>query len=114
MPARSVMTMRCTIQRNEGGLDPYGGQGPDDWEPVASEVPCFCFYGTGKLEATPEVTTPIGTLTILLPLSTDIEATDRIGDVTDRLGTVLFAGPLEIVGPVGHRRDHKAIGLREV
>lgn len=114
MTARSAMTMRTSILRNEGTADEFGAETSRDMTAVAESVPCCCYYETGKLEAQASGTTPIGGLTILLPIATDVTADDQIGDVTDRLGVVLFAGPFTISSPVGHRRDHLTLKLTEV
>lgn len=114
MSARQAMTMRTSILRNEGTADEFGAEIDRSMTPVATDVACCCYYDNGRLQAQASGSTPIGALTILLPVGTDVTPDDQIGDVTDRRGTVLFAGPFTINGPVGRRRDHVTFVLTEV
>jgi hypothetical protein len=114
MSARQAMTMRTSILRDQGTADDLGAETASDWQPVAESVACRCFYASGRLQINATESNPIGQLMLLIPLGTDLQADDQIGDVTDRQGTVLFAGPLMLSGPVGHRQDHLCVTLREL
>lgn len=107
------MTHRCTIERRGGTVDELGARTTNGWADHVTEVPCRCYWKSGLLEAQPSNTTPIGALILIVPVGTDVDVLqDRVGDVTDRRGRVLFAGPMQIIGPVGHRQDHLTLGLK--
>jgi hypothetical protein len=108
------MTMRTSILRDQGTVDEFGAEAASNFQPVATGVVCCCYYESGRLQINATESNPIGQLMLLIPLGTDLQADDQIGDVTDRLGAVLFTGPLKLVGPVGHRKDHLAVLLREL
>lgn len=114
MTARAMMTMRTSILRNQGTPDEFGAETDRAMTAIAEGVPCCCYYEKGRLEAQASGSTPVGGLMLLLPTRIDVTPDDQIGDVTDRLGVVLFSGPFTISGPVGRRRDHLTLALTEV
>lgn len=108
------MRQRCTIERNQGGTDGHGAKTSANWQPHLTDVACCAYYMTGKLQQQPEQTEGIADLRLLLPVGTDIERTDRIGQIADRLGAVVHQGPLAIQGPIGRRADHLQLAIRQV
>lgn len=115
MIARRVMRHRCTIERNIAALDNHGAVGTADWQAHLSGVSCRAYYTRGQLQTAPQQITTIAQLQLMLPVGTDLVAlTDRVGEITDLQGTVLWAGPLLIVGPLARHDDHLAVVLKEV
>ena len=111
MSARGRMTMRATLQRDTARADQYGQPGPPDWQTTA-HVACYVWQGGGRRsQATPRVieTDEIG---MIVPKATDVVSGDRVLEVYDRVGTVLYENPL-YVDAVFRRRDHLEGRLRE-
>lgn len=112
-----MMTMRATIERNNGVTDPHG-QKSVDWQSHLDGVMCRVWAGVtttrsriaGRLiEDHREVVSdnPSG----VFPLGTDITKRDRVVAVKDRVGSTLFDDVLYVDG-VLRRRDHLAVRFR--
>jgi hypothetical protein len=108
------MRHRCSTLRDHGGSDTHGGELAHSWQSNLTGVPCYAFYRTGMLQQAAAQVEAIETITLLLPVGTNVLDSDRIGDVTDKAGTVLFAGPMVIQGPVARRANHLELTLRQV
>ena len=111
--ARSMMKMRCTIERNlETERDGFG-QKDADWRMIAGGVPCHCWAGRNPSVPQSEARTVTRDAPgMILPMGTDVKATDRIGMVTDRKGKQLF--PAMGIDAVLPRVTHLELRLREI
>lgn len=111
MGARSVMTQRAQIQDNRTTNDDHGHPGPPIWVTRAEEMPCRIFntgdrinYGTGIYTT--------NTLTMLVPLASEITIDNRVLSVIDRRGEELH-GKMTIESIV-RREDHLAVRLKKI
>jgi hypothetical protein len=104
------MTMRATLQRSDGTPDEYG-QPRTDWRTTA-HVACWVWQGGGRRsQATPRII-EADDVGMIVPLGTDILSGDRVLEVYDRVGSLLYENPLP-VDAVVRRRDHLEVRLRE-
>jgi len=93
--SRVSLIHRCSIQRNEGELNSWGGK-TASWADHLTNVPCRAWQAAGQMivAQTVEILS-VEDILIVLPLGTDIVESDFIGDITYR-GETIFDGPLEI------------------
>lgn len=111
MSSRAAMTMRATLQRDTARTDQYGQAGPTSWHTMG-HVPCYVWNGEGRMsQATPR-TIEVDAISMLVPKATDIASGDRVLEVYDRRGQVLYANPLRVLEVI-RRRDHLEARLNE-
>lgn len=98
--------MRCTIQRNTAATDDWGQPGAPGWTDHLTDVACYAtvhsgteivgsLTGGGGGETTAQVAV-LTDMHVYMPEHADVTEKDRIVSITDRQGSVLFAGPLDI------------------
>lgn len=106
------MTMRMTVERNQGSTDAYGGVSPD-WQIVGLEVPCRVWSSEvqgARLQVEDSQQTFIQRPAGIVPLGADVMEGDRITGVYDRRGAQLF--DQMYVDAVLPRADHQALRFR--
>jgi hypothetical protein len=101
--------MRCEIQRNQGGVDQYG-QEVIDWQTIATDVPCTAYHDSGAESIRDIGIVSTDQVTVIVPLSTNVDEHDLIKGITDRQGNELF--DLLVIEAVMKRRDHIQIRTR--
>lgn len=120
MSASSVrrrMTHRVVIERDTTtARNPHGGKSTPTWSEHLPALPCF-FYRE-KRSSSEESERTRGTihhdmLRLLVPLGTDITEADRLNGVTERDGTVIEAGPMNITS-VLHSHTHLELRVEKV
>jgi hypothetical protein len=114
--SRSLMKSRVTFERQFAlPQDKDGfGQQTHDWRPL-STVPCLAWRSaSGGRETTSDgVRTVTASMPgMIVPLHTDVTTLDRVQQITDRAGNVLF-GPMGI-DAVEPRSSHIELRLRNV
>lgn len=101
---RSKMTMRCTVQRNTAAADDWGGTGAPGWTDHLTEQACYAVIHAGQ-EVIGSVSTRadrpaevyvMNDIHVFMPVGTDVTEKDRIVSITDRKGTEIFGGPMDI------------------
>lgn len=115
MSVRQAMTMRADLENdaNAGQVDTYGNPLPESWQSYLTGVPCRVYSKTRREVIDADKTALVETITGLFPLGADVSEDYRISNVKDRLGTVLFAGPL-IIDTIVRRKDHKEASLERI
>ncbi len=106
--------MRCDIERD-------GAVGTDDWNtdpeealaPHLADVHCWAWIGTDRETVDGDKTVSIEVMRMMVPLRTDVTAKDQIISVKNRLGAILFTGPLRIE-TVERRQTHLELTLDRV
>lgn len=111
MSTRSVMTMRATLQRNEARADESGNIGPADWRTTA-HVPCRVWHPSARRNADTRAVVESSEYAMAVPTTTDVVRDDRVLEVYDRRGEIIYADPL-YVEAVRRRNDHLEVALRE-
>jgi hypothetical protein len=126
-PSRSMMKFRASISRRDrlenksgiisGPTDGYGhaaktADHPTGWSTVHSALACNVFRHNGRRAISDQRTASIETMILAVPLGTDLQEGDRVDEVRDRIGNVLY-GPLQ-VGPVINRIRYIDSQLLEV
>lgn len=115
MPARGTMTMRAHVQRDQAAADPFGGKLSSNWQTLHAALPCRVWHTRQRSSHVldgDKIVEVIGLL-LAVPTGTDITPKDRVVDVRDRLGTVLFPGPVNI-DSVSFRIGHVIIALESI
>jgi hypothetical protein len=108
--ARGMMKLRATISRKDrledvngvmqGTQDRYGHgttnpANPTGWSQTYAALPCWVFHQNGRRIVGNERTVSDEKSVIAVPLRTDLQEGDRVDQVADRLGNVLY-GPLQV------------------
>lgn len=105
------MTHRAVIERNSADVaDRYAVPG---WATFIAAQPCFLYVSGGREVVAPDRTADVDVSKMIVPLGADIENTDRINGVADRLGNPVFAGLLNITDVLPHH-DHIELTLERV
>lgn len=111
MSACSSMSHRATVERSTPANTGWGNPGPDSWAPSSVDVRCRAWYDSGREQTGVEgKTAEVELVRAIFPLGTDITSKDRLDSVRDRLGNVVFPGPLKVEA-VGRRADHIPVTL---
>lgn len=106
MGARSGMTHRVSILRDEQEeTTAWNQMGDPDWQAAYEDVACRAYYAPGREITDGAKNANVDRVVVLFPPGTDILPTDRLGDITDRLGKILYPGPHRVES-VGRRADH--------
>lgn len=99
---RSRMIHRCTLQRDDAGIDnDIGAKQVPSWDDNVEAQVCF-FYTTQGREIIQDRGAVFSALRMLLPLGTDVNEKDRVLNITDREGNHLFTGALQIRSILPH------------
>lgn len=116
MRHRARMTMRCDVERdvNDGTEASPGYAAAPDWQPLYEAVPCRLWPETSRDAVTTDRDSIIGQWRMTVPRDSDVQQTDRIARVTDRLGTLILDGPLELLGAPMPWDDALMLQLRTV
>lgn len=122
MKAVVTMLQRTSIQRFASTSDQGGGY-TNVWNDLADDIPCRGYpirirsAGApalgGAVEASQTRPGVYEFTGVMIPKTQDIKEGDRLGDITDRLGNVVFTGPM-LVDSVGELVDHKRLTVRRV
>lgn len=101
-----LTTHLAWIERNFSGLDEYGGQRTDDWQPYL-QVPGRYAPAKGvssrsvnRTYVSPNRDAPVQEGLLLVATGTDVTEADRLGKITKPDGTLLFGGPFIITAVV--------------
>lgn len=116
MRARVLMRHRATIERNTPVSDSGGGS-TSSWANIAV-TPCHAWVQTSSAQSSyiavsgdrPGV---LATRLVIVPIGTNIKVGDRLQNIQNKRGRVLFDGPM-IVDDVGERKDHLSLITRKI
>lgn len=109
------MTHRAVIERNTAtDTDPDGHPVPPTWN-VWLTKPCRAYTKMRKEVIDGDKTAMIEDLKALFSLEAESDLSEdcRIENITDRRGTVLYAGPLDIIA-VQRRGNHLEASLDRI
>ena len=107
------MTMRADIQNNTAvTTDAYGNPIPPVWAAL-STIACLAYTKIRKEIIDGNKIVLVEDLKALFPLKAVVIEAHRIANIKDRLGVVLFAGPLSI-RTIQRRRNHLEITLDRI
>ena len=111
---RWILEHSTTIIRDVAtSTDPYGGRTVTADAPTTTAVACFLVTKSGREAVAADRVVVVDQVELLVPLGTDIKATDRIGDVLNKAGVTLMAGPMNVLSILSHH-DHLAVQLGRV
>jgi hypothetical protein len=108
------MTMRAVIERDGTATDNAWGQ-PDapSWATFGDPVPCWVSSDARRHAIDVDKDALVEDLRIMFPKGTGITENDRIASITDRLGTVLYTGPIHLEAGQ-YKHDHVEFALTRV
>lgn len=113
MSARRRMTMRAVIERDTAtGTDDFGSPVKPLFTTLAT-VPCWAWSKQRRERVDGNKSALIEDLRAMFPLDADVLAGDEIVNITNRLGTVLIAGRIQIE-TMQRKHDHQEAGLERV
>lgn len=108
------MRHRCKIERdNATGTSDWGGPNEPNWVTHLASLPCRTWFEADAEVIDGDKSAVIEARKIIVPLGTDVTEKDRVAEVKDRLGNVIFTGPAG-VRAVGRRADHLELTVMEV
>jgi hypothetical protein len=112
--ARQQMTMRAVVQRNTTATsNPYGQPDPPTWVEQPAAIPCRVWSRARRHVVDVDRDKLVEDVRMIVPLGADLTELDRIARVEDRLGAVLWAGPLALEAPQ-HKHDHTEYSVLRV
>lgn len=108
------LTMRAAIERDQAtGKDAWGNPVAPDFASIG-ELPCFVWSNTAREIRDGKKGAQVEELRAMRALDADVKPEDEIVAVTDRRGTVLFAGRLKVLGPVQFKHTHRESALQRI
>ena len=108
------LTMRAHVMRNVAtGKDGWGQPVAPDYQALGV-VPCFAWAKSGSDIVDGKKVAITQGLRMMFGLAADIVEADQIAQITDRAGTVLFAGRLRIEGDIEFKHNHREAALVRV
>lgn len=114
MSARRMMTMRALVERDtQVATDAYGHKAVPSWTSHIASLACRMWFEVERHILDGDKTAALEDRKVIVPKGTDIKPGDRIANVKDRRGNIVFTGPA-IIDAVGTRRDHIVVSLLEV
>ncbi len=116
--AASRMTMRAELYRNSAAADTLGQAGKPVWTLIKDGVSCFVWSKVRQRVIDGHQQAEVEEIAAVFPSGTDILSFDRIEQIKDRRGRVLFAGPFEVITGTeksdGSGVNHLAFKLRRI
>ncbi len=114
----SRMTMRAEVRRNTAAADGHGNAGKPDWQLVQDAVPCYVWSKIRQRVVDGRLNAEVEEIGVVFRAGADVLAFDRIEQIKDRRGRVLFAGPFDVLTGTeksdGRGIDHLAFKLRRI
>lgn len=114
MSARSTMSMRATIERNNAtGTNPWGQPTREVLVEQVATVPCRAWSKTKRDVDDADKDAVISGIAVLVPAGTSILKHDRL-TIRDRRDVVQFDGPVYVLtkqrrGSSGSHTDHREL-----
>ncbi len=112
--ARTLMTMRADIERD--GTATTNARGHPDPPVYASHLTGLAsrVYSKRRQEVVDgRKEAMVEEIRMIVPVGTDITELDRVANVKDRLGVVIWAGPMNIRA-IQHKHTHLEMELQRV
>lgn len=108
---RPALRHLVTVQRDLslGTDDGWGNANAPDWHDHVVDLPCFAWTTTGHETADVVSDVEVESLKMIVPLGTDVNQQDRLGDITER-DVVVVKGPISIRS-VFAQQDHLELRL---
>ncbi len=112
------LTMRAEIHRNDADADAHGHPGKPEWTLIKDGVACFVWSKLRQRVIDGHQTAEVEEVGAVFARGTDILSADRIEQIKDRRGRVLFAGPFEVITGTeksdGSGINHLSFKLRRI
>lgn len=112
------LVIRAEIRRNTAAADGHGNPGKPVWTLVKDGVHCFVWSRVRQRVVDGKQNAEVEDIGAVFYRNTDVLSADRIEQIKDRRGRVLFAGPLEVITGTeksdGTGVNHLAFKLRRI
>ena len=113
-PARGRMIMRATVERPTSGTDAWGNESAPTWSVHPSNpIPCWAWVKSAREIIDGDKVATVRDFRLMMPSGTDITERDKIANISDRMGAVLFPGPIGI-DTVERQPGHLELMLQSV
>lgn len=106
------MRQRATIERKTSTSDTGGGY-TEVWSPLVTDSPCLCWTVSGQTIMDSDRPGVMNTRLVHVPRTSVVQVGDRLTQVIDKRGRVLFDGPL-LVDTVNEHRDYLELVTRRL
>lgn len=100
---------RCTIQRSNGSVDPYGHETPT-WANHLLSQPCHFWFKEEVEIVGPQINVVVGDAGMTIGATVDVHEGDRISLVTNQLGETIAT--IHRILSVMARASHKELDLK--
>ncbi len=112
--SRTQMTMRAIIARNSTiTTDAYGHPEAPSFATLGDPIPCRVWSVNRREVNDTRKFVLEEQLRCGMPLGTDVTEDDRITEIKDRLGVVIWAGPIRI-DDIQHKHTHLEMDIRRI
>lgn len=101
------MTHRATLNRPSASTDAWNRPGIPSLTSQGT-VSCRVYRKDGRLVLSDDKTARVDELRVMFPSGTDVRTEDRLSDISDREGTLLYDGPFVIRAPMRHKGHQEA------
>jgi hypothetical protein len=106
---------RARVERNTAtGKDAWGGPNAPAFTVLHNALECFVYSQSSREVIDGTKTANVEDLRIMVALGADFQAGDEITAVSDRLGTVIIPGRLQVEGPVQFKHNHHEAALQRI
>ena len=113
MGARSIMTMRCSTERDAESAEPNRYNKPVTHQTYPlTDSPCYWQSSSEQFVTSGEKLAAIASHMLLTPLTADVREQDTVTSITDRRGRTLKGERLRVM-TVLRREDHLEIAAEE-
>ena len=114
MTARSLMTQRAQVERNQAtGRDRNNQPSAPDWQPLTDRIPCFR-WSLRERQVDGQVNAHIETIMLGVPEDAAITPADRITGIYDPAGALLDPSTYKILADQRMGRSHRELTLEVV
>ena len=104
--ARTMMRMRADIERDTAtGTDDWGHDVAPTWSSHITGLACWVHSRQRREAVDTEKIALVEDLRMMFDKDADVTAEDRIAQITDRRGTVLYSGKIRIKA-IQYKHDH--------
>lgn len=109
------LTMRALVERNQATTsDTWGQPVAADFVSTGDSVPCFVWSDNSRELVDGAKSAMLEDMRAMFALGADVLEDDEISSVTDRAGTEIIPGRLQVEGPVQRKHTHLEAALRRI
>ena len=96
MAGRKWMRLRCEVRRATVPDSSYPSGETGETALIESSLPCWIWTDSSRRVSGDDTVSVLVDLKMAVPIGSDVRASDTILNVRDRLGTVIYPGPIRV------------------